>query len=93
MRYLLIAYFRKMNGQIDELVNISKRLKDSDIANSNVILDFADKKVIKCIIEGKEVPMMFDKVRDYYHSFYPDMINQLEREALITKQHEESKGK
>jgi len=82
-----------MNGQIDELVNLSKRLKVSDVNNSNVILDFADKKIEKCIIEGKEVDMDFQKIRDYYHSFYPDMITQLEREALITKQQEESRGR
>jgi AAA+ ATPase superfamily predicted ATPase len=57
-----------------------------------VILDFADKKILKCIIEGKEIKLDFDKVRDYYYNFYPDMIKQLEREAIITKQQEQSRG-
>jgi fructose-specific phosphotransferase system component IIB len=82
-----------MNGQIDELVNISKRLKTSDINNANVIIDFADKKVEKCVIEGKEVDMDFEKARNYYHSFYPQMIQQLETEAPVVKEKEKSRGK
>ncbi len=50
----------------------------------NVILDFANKKVEKCVIEGKVVDMDWDKVNQYYKKIYPAIIAQLEKEADIT---------
>jgi hypothetical protein len=85
MRYLLIAFFRKKGGQIDEMVKVSKKLQESDISTSNVIIDYADKKVEKCVIEGKEVDTDFERMDSYYKKIYPSLIDQLEREALITK--------
>lgn len=84
MRYLLISFLRKMGGQIDEMVSVAKRVRESDMNNSNVILDFADRKIIKCIIEGKEHDSTFDQLRDYYNKIYPNLVDQLEREANIT---------
>ena len=93
MRYLLISYLRKMNGQIDEMVNVSKRVRTSDMNNANVILDFADKKILKCVIEGKNHDSTFDQMRDYYFKVYPQLVNQLEKEAGITKEQEKNAGK
>ena len=81
MRYLLISFFRKRAGQIDEMVSVVKRVRTSDMDNANVILDFADRKIVKCIIEGKN----HDKMRDYYARIYPNLVEQLEREAHIEK--------
>ena len=55
MRYLLITFFRKPGGQIDEQVLPAKKVKTSDIQTCNIILDYAKKKVEKCVIEGKIV--------------------------------------
>ena len=88
MRYLIISFLRRRGGQIDEMVATSKRVRTSDMADANVILDFADKKVVKCLIEGKPHPTEFDKMRDYYDRVYPNLIQQLEREASITKARE-----
>jgi hypothetical protein len=85
MRYLLIAFFRKKGGHIDEMVKVSKKLQESDINTSNVIIDYADKKVEKCVVEGKEVDTDFERMDAYYKKIYPALIEQLEREALITK--------
>jgi hypothetical protein len=85
MRYLLISFFRKKGGQIDEMVKVSKKLQESDISTSNVIIDYADKKVEKCVVEGKEVDTDFIRMDAYYKKIYPALVEQLEREALITK--------
>jgi hypothetical protein len=61
--------------------------------NANVILDFADNKVIKCVIEGKDHDTTFDKMRDYYVKIYPNLIEQLEKEASITKDREKLDSK
>ena len=84
MRYLLITFLRKPNGQIDEQVAVSKRVKVSDIQMCNVILDYAKKKIDKCVIEGKTLDSDWDKMNEYYKRIYPSLVAQLEKEAEIT---------
>ena len=79
MRYLLIIFMRKPNGQIDEQVSISKRLRTSDIQTCNVIMDFNKKKVEKCVVEGNVVETDWNKLNEYYKRIYPTLINQLEK--------------
>lgn len=79
MRYLLITFFRKPGGQIDEQVTVSKRLKTSDLQMCNVILDFNKKKLEKCIIEGKVVDSDFERMSAYYKKIYPSLVDQLEK--------------
>ena len=40
MRYLILTYFKKPNGQIDESMTVSNKLRDRDLSMGNVILDF-----------------------------------------------------
>ena len=85
MRYLLISFMRKVGGQIDEMVSVSKRVRTSDLQSCNVILDFSEKKVHKCVIEGKVHDTTFEQMREYYAKIYPQLVSQLEREAPIDK--------
>ena len=85
MRYLLITYLRKPNGQIDEQVHVVKKLKMADKQMCNVIIDYASKTVEKCVIEGKIMDTSFEKMNDYYKRVYPALITQLEKEAPITQ--------
>lgn len=84
MRYLLITFLRKPNGQIDEQVAVSKRIKTTDLQMCNVILDYAKKKIEKCVIEGRTVDSDWDKMNEYYKRIYPSLVGQLEKEAEIT---------
>ena len=84
MRYLLIQFVRKPGGQIDEQVTVSKKIKPSDLQTMNVIMDYAAKKIEKCVIEGKSLDQDWDKMNDYYRQIYPTLIEQLEKEAGIT---------
>ena len=93
MRYLLVSFLRRRAGQIDEMVSVTKRVRTSDMESNNVILDFAEKKVVKCLIEGKDHDTTFDKMRDYYNRVYPKLVEQLEREASITKDREKLEAK
>ena len=79
MRYLLITFMRKANGQIDEQVTVSKRVRQSDIQTCNVILDYEKKKVDKCVIESKVVDTDWNRMNDYYKRIYPSLIDQLEK--------------
>jgi hypothetical protein len=75
---------RKPGGQIDESVAVSKNIKKADLQTCNVIIDYAKKKVEKCVIEGKVVDTDFDKMNEYYKKIYTNLIEQLEKEATIT---------
>jgi hypothetical protein len=79
VRYLLITFVRKPNGQIDEQVSISKRVRTSDLQTCNVILDFAKKHVQKCVVEGNTVNTTWDNMIEYYKRVYPTLIDQLEK--------------
>jgi hypothetical protein len=79
IRYLLITFYRKPGGQIDEQVSFSKRLKANDQQTCNVIVDYKERKVVKCFIEGKLVPTSFEAMHDYYKQIYPQLIADLER--------------
>ena len=83
MRYLLITFFRKPGGQIDEQVAVSKRIKPADLQTCNVILDYKARKVEKCIVEGRTVDTDFDRTSEYYKKIYPVLVDQLEREFML----------
>ena len=85
MRYLLITFFRKPGGQIDEQVTVSKRLKTSDLQMCNVILDYNKKKLEKCVIEGKVVDSDFQRMSEYYRKIYPSLVEQLEKNNTESK--------
>ena len=75
----MITYVRKPNGQIDEMVTVSKRLKQADIQTCNVILDYSKRKIDKCVIEGKVLDTDWDRMNEYYNKIYPSLIGQLEK--------------
>lgn len=76
--YLLITYKRQAGGTINEEVSVAKRIKPNDIQMCNVIMDYKQRKVEKCFIEGKRVDTDFDKLHEYYKKIYPNYISQLE---------------
>ena len=77
MRYLLLTYYRKPNGQIDESMTVSNRVRDRDLSQANVILDFRDQSVLKCSMDGKTVPKNWDRIVSYYYQHYAATIERL----------------
>jgi hypothetical protein len=74
---------RKANGQIDEQVSLSKRVRTSDVQMCNVIIDYQNKKLDKCVIEGKTIDTDFDRMNEYYKQVYPNLIEQLEKNNAV----------
>lgn len=79
MRYFLVTFFRKPNGQIDEQVVVAKRVKESDMNTCNLIMDFQTRKLDKCVVEGNSLPKDWNKMYDYYKRIYPTLIDQLDK--------------
>ena len=80
MRYLLLTYSRKSNGQIDEAMTLSRNLKRRDLQTANVILDFQDQTVLKCSMDGVVVPRDWDRIVAYYYQHYSATIERLFKE-------------
>jgi hypothetical protein len=79
MRYLIINYYRRPNGQMDEVVTVAKRVRTRDIQSAAVILDFKTRTVVKCSMDGVVVPKDWQRIRDFYHQHYSQVIVDLEK--------------
>ena len=77
MRYLILTYYKKPTGQIDEVMAVAKNLKTRDHATANVILDFKKLEVVKCSMGGVIVPRDFNKIVEYYMKHYESTITRL----------------
>lgn len=77
MRYLLLTYYKKPNGQIDESTAVSRNLKKRDIQTCNVILDFKTLSVVKCSLDGAVVPRDWGRIVTYYNQYYENIITRL----------------
>lgn len=77
MRYLILTYYKKPSGQIDEVMAVAKNLKTRDHATANVILDFKTLSVLKCTMNGVQVPKIWDTVVSYYYQHYTSTIERL----------------
>ena len=77
MRYLILTYFRKASGQIDEVMTVAKNLKRRDWQTGSVILDFKDRVVLKCSMDGVVVPKDWDRIVSFYYQHYTHTIERL----------------
>jgi hypothetical protein len=80
MRYLLLTYYTKPSGKIDEVMTISKKLRRRDWQMTNVILDFQDQKVLLCSVAGITANKDWDTVVSYYYQHYSATIERLFQE-------------
>ena len=77
MRYLLLTYYKKASGQIDEVMAVSKNIKRRDLQTANVILDFKEQKVVFARMGDQQVPKDWDRVVSYYYQHYAHTIERL----------------
>jgi hypothetical protein len=77
MRYLILTYYRKADGRIDEVMAVAKNIKNRDLSTANVILDFKKLDVVKCSMGGVNVPRDFNRIVEYYMQHYENIITRL----------------
>jgi len=63
---------------MDEVVTMAQRIKTRDIQSAAVILDFQTRSVVKCSMDGVVVPKDWHRIRDFYHQYYGQIIDDLE---------------
>jgi len=79
MRYLIVQYYKRPSGQLDEVVSVVQRIKTRDLQSAAVILDFQTQSVVKCSMDGVVVPKDWQRIRDFYHQHYSRIIDDLEK--------------
>ena len=77
MRYMIVKYFRRPTGKMDESMTVSTRVRDQELQTAAVIVDFRTQRVIKASFDGAVVPKNFARVVSYYQQHYRDHIQQL----------------
>lgn len=77
MRYFVITYYQKANGQQDEVTAVTKNLKTRDLQCATVILDFKKLEVVKASMGGVTVPKNFNNITSYYRQHYKNIIDRL----------------
>jgi hypothetical protein len=77
MRYLTLTYYTKADGKIDEAMAVSKNIRTRDLQTASVILDFKKLQVVKCSMNGVQVPRDWDRIVTYYHQHYASTIERL----------------
>lgn len=80
MRYLILTYYKKPDGKIDEAMEVSRNLKKRDIQTASVILDFKKLEVVKASMGGVIVPRDFNRIVEYYMQHYENIIKRLFQE-------------
>jgi hypothetical protein len=80
MRYMIISYLRRANGQMDEVVAVTKNTKLRDIQTAAVILDFRRQQVVKCSLEGRVVPKDWNRIVGFYYQHYKNIMDRLASE-------------
>ena len=77
MRYLMLTYYTKPSGQIDESMTIANKIKRKDWQTTNVILDFKEQKVLKASLRDNTIPKDWDRIVGYYYPFYTSIMERL----------------
>lgn len=77
MRYFIIQYVQRANGQYDELSEIRKNLKPRHYSTSAVILDFKELRVLQAHVNGVNAGRDWEKIFQTYVPHYQKQFDML----------------
>jgi len=79
VRYFVVTYYLKQDGQYDEAVQVVSSLGKVISRTANVILDFKKQEVVKARME-QPIERDWTLIRDYYSKIYTQIIGELEKQ-------------
>jgi hypothetical protein len=77
MRYLLLTYYTKPSGQIDEVMTVANKIRTRDWQTANVILDFKEQQVLTASVQGMSATRDWDTIVSYYYKHYAATIERM----------------
>jgi hypothetical protein len=70
-RYMIVTYIQKPNGKYDEVTEFKKHYRMKHVQTAKVILDLADKKVVK---NGLNPEADYDDMIKFYKRMLGDRL-------------------
>ena len=70
-RYMIVSYVQKPNGKYDEVTEFKKHYRMKHVQTAKVILDLADKKVVK---NGLNPEASYDNMIEFYKRMLGDRL-------------------
>jgi hypothetical protein len=70
-RFMIVTYVQKPNGKYDEVTEFKKHYRMKHIQSAKVILDLADKKVVK---NGLNPEASYDHMIEFYKRMLGDQL-------------------
>jgi hypothetical protein len=70
-RYMIVSYVQKPNGKYDEVTEFKKHYRMKHVQTAKVILDLADKKVVK---NGLNPKANYDDMIEFYKRMLGDRL-------------------
>jgi hypothetical protein len=70
-RYMIVTYIQKPNGKYDEVTEFKKHYRMKHVQTAKVILDLADKKVVK---NGLNPEADYDDMIEFYKRMLGDRL-------------------
>jgi hypothetical protein len=70
-RYMIVSYVQKPNGKYDEVTEFKKHYRMKHVQTAKVILDLADKKVVK---NGLNPEADYDDMIEFYKRMLGDRL-------------------
>ena len=89
MRYLVVTYAQQANGKYNENVKIDDRIRNRDQNYASVILDYQERKVVKCRLDAS-VERNFDNISNFYKQHYAQAIEGLEAKFQVLEEAKET---
>ena len=83
VRYFVVTYYLKQDGQYDEAVQVVSSLGKVISRTANVILDFKKQEVVKARME-QPIERDWKLIKDYYSKIYTQIISELEKQYDTT---------
>jgi len=77
MRYFLIKYIQRPNGQYDEISEIRKNIKPQHYRNFSVILDFKKLEVVQAHVNGVSAGRDWEKLFQTYVQHYRQQFDMM----------------
>jgi hypothetical protein len=79
VRYFVVTYIKKADGQYDESVQlVEEHLTNKINVTASIILDFKETKVLKARLE-EPIERNWHLIRNYFYQIYPSIIDQIEK--------------
>lgn len=83
MRYLLITYYRRPDGKIDENLTVANKVKNSEWQTASMIMDFKEQKILKATADGTTLPKDWERIVGYFYLHYPSTLERMFQENGI----------